>query len=298
MAVIGYGLAGATFHAPVIAATPGLRLATIVTSNVDAERAAAARARYEGVAIVSAVEDLWAHADRYDLVVVAAHNRAHVPLGLAAIEAGLPVVIDKPVAPASECAERLGAAARAAHVPVVPSTIVRGQPRSRRSRPAPARARVSRGLREAWDGPPGVAAAGRHATPRRGVRRGAPGTPAWTTRCPTRSGSTRQTSRPRFGDTSLEIETVDRALVRRFAADVPVRAVRAPVRARRDRRASTRCRRPLYRLADRRPAQERRGRAAAGRRGRLDRHHRPVGVRRRGLPRWRRLVEGGPRCTR
>jgi hypothetical protein len=40
------------------------------------------------VAIVSSVEDLWAQADRHDLVVVAAHNRAHVPLGLAAIEAG------------------------------------------------------------------------------------------------------------------------------------------------------------------------------------------------------------------
>jgi predicted dehydrogenase len=118
VALIGYGLAGATFHAPVIAATPGLRLATIVTSN--AERAAAARARHEAVAIVSAVEDVWSQADRHDLVVVAAHNRAHVPLGLAAIEAGLPVVIDKPVAPGSEGAERLGAAARAAQVPVVP----------------------------------------------------------------------------------------------------------------------------------------------------------------------------------
>ena len=118
MAVIGYGLAGAIFHAPVIAATPGLRLATVVTSN--AERAGAARSQHEAVEIVASVEDLWAQADRYDLVVVAAHNRAHVPLGLAAIEAGLPVVIDKPVAPGSEDAERLGAAARAAQVPVVP----------------------------------------------------------------------------------------------------------------------------------------------------------------------------------
>ena len=41
-------------------------------------------------------------------------------------------------------------------------------------------------------------------------------TPAWTTRCRTPSGSTRPTSRPRCQDTSLEIETVDRALVRRY----------------------------------------------------------------------------------
>jgi scyllo-inositol 2-dehydrogenase (NADP+) len=119
VALIGYGLAGATFHAPVIAATPGLRLATVVTSN--AERAEAARGRHRGVEIVPAVEELWARADRHDVVVVAAHNRAHVPLGLAAIAAGLPVVIDKPVAPGGEGAERLAAAARAARVAVVTS---------------------------------------------------------------------------------------------------------------------------------------------------------------------------------
>jgi predicted dehydrogenase len=118
VALIGYGLAGATFHAPVIAATPGLRLATVVTSN--AERAQAARARHPGVEIVSRAAELWAIADRHDVAVVAAHNRAHVPLGLAAIEAGLPVVIDKPVAPGSEGAERLRAVARTAQVPVVP----------------------------------------------------------------------------------------------------------------------------------------------------------------------------------
>ena len=118
MGLIGYGLAGATFHAPFIAATPGLRLATVVTSN--AERAQAARARHPGVEIVPTTQALWERAGDHELVVVAAHNRAHVPLGLAAITAGLPVVIDKPVAPSVEAAERLAAAARAAGVPVVP----------------------------------------------------------------------------------------------------------------------------------------------------------------------------------
>ena len=33
VALIGYGLAGASFHAPTIAVTPGLRLATIVTAS-------------------------------------------------------------------------------------------------------------------------------------------------------------------------------------------------------------------------------------------------------------------------
>ena len=118
VALIGYGLAGATFHAPFIAATPGLRLATVVTSN--AERAQAARARHPAVEILPTTEALWERAGDHELVVVAAHNRAHVPLGLAAVAAGLPVVIDKPVAPSVDAAERLAAAARAAGVPVVP----------------------------------------------------------------------------------------------------------------------------------------------------------------------------------
>jgi predicted dehydrogenase len=118
VALIGYGLAGASFHAPAIAATPGLRLATVVTSNP--ERAAAARARHPEVDVVPAVEGLWGRADAYDLFVVAAHNRAHVPLGLAALATGRPVVVDKPVAPHVEGAERLAEAACAAGVPVVP----------------------------------------------------------------------------------------------------------------------------------------------------------------------------------
>ena len=49
---------------------------------------------------------------RYDLVVVAAPNRAHVPLGLAALDGGLPVVIDKPLAASAADGRRLEAAAR------------------------------------------------------------------------------------------------------------------------------------------------------------------------------------------
>ena len=39
--LVGYGLAGRVFHAPLVATTPGLALAAIVTS--DPERAASAR---------------------------------------------------------------------------------------------------------------------------------------------------------------------------------------------------------------------------------------------------------------
>ena len=52
-------------------------------------------------------------ADSHDLVVVAAPNREHVPLGLAAVEAGLHLVVDKPLAAGVAEGERLAGAAAA-----------------------------------------------------------------------------------------------------------------------------------------------------------------------------------------
>ena len=46
IAVIGYGVAGSAFHAPLIAATDGLELAAVVTGDVT--RAAQAKERYPG----------------------------------------------------------------------------------------------------------------------------------------------------------------------------------------------------------------------------------------------------------
>ncbi|MDT3728027.1 Gfo/Idh/MocA family oxidoreductase [Streptomyces sp. DSM 41972] len=94
--LVGYGLAGSVFHAPLIAATPGLALDTVVTSNP--ERQAQARAEYPDVRVAASADELWARADELDLIVVASPNRTHVPLATAALEAGLPVVVDKPVA--------------------------------------------------------------------------------------------------------------------------------------------------------------------------------------------------------
>jgi predicted dehydrogenase len=107
--LIGYGLGGAVFHAPLIHATPAMRLDAIVTSNP--ERAGAAAARYPGVRVLPSADDLWAMAGELDLVVVSSVNSTHVPLGLAALDAGLPVVMDKPMAARVAEAERLRAAA-------------------------------------------------------------------------------------------------------------------------------------------------------------------------------------------
>jgi scyllo-inositol 2-dehydrogenase (NADP+) len=88
---------------------PGLELASIVTSNP--ERVAEARSAHPGADIVPSADELFAAAAEHDLVVVAAPNRHHASLGLAAIEAGLGVVIDKPLAASSEEGRALAAAA-------------------------------------------------------------------------------------------------------------------------------------------------------------------------------------------
>jgi scyllo-inositol 2-dehydrogenase (NADP+) len=116
VALIGYGIGGAVFHAPLVAATPGLDLAAVVTR--DPERQAAVRARYPDCEVVDSADRLWAAADRFDLAVVATPNDAHVPLALAAIRAGLAVVVDKPLAITAADGEGLVAAARDADVPL------------------------------------------------------------------------------------------------------------------------------------------------------------------------------------
>jgi predicted dehydrogenase len=93
--LVGYGLAGAAFHAPLISTTPGLRLSAIVTA--DPERRRSAAGTYPGARLLDRVEDLWATAGELDVVVIASPNRTHAPLARAALEAGLPVVVDKPL---------------------------------------------------------------------------------------------------------------------------------------------------------------------------------------------------------
>ena len=96
VALLGYGLAGAVFHAPLIAAVEGLELAAIVTR--DDERRTRARRDHPSAALLASPEEVRERAGDFDLVVVAAANRAHVPLARSSIQAGLAVVVDKPLA--------------------------------------------------------------------------------------------------------------------------------------------------------------------------------------------------------
>lgn len=100
VALIGYGLAGSVFHAPLIASTEGLHLDTVVTSAPA--RQAKAAAEHPQARVVASADEVWARATDLDLVVVASTNRTHVPLATAALEAGLAVVVDKPLAGSAE----------------------------------------------------------------------------------------------------------------------------------------------------------------------------------------------------
>ncbi|MFF9031284.1 Gfo/Idh/MocA family oxidoreductase [Streptomyces iakyrus] len=107
--LVGYGLAGSVFHAPLIAATKGLALDTVVTSNP--ERQQQARAEFPDVRLAATPDELFARAAELDLIVVASPNKTHVPLATTALKAGLPVVVDKPVAGTAAEARELAALA-------------------------------------------------------------------------------------------------------------------------------------------------------------------------------------------
>ena len=92
VALLGFGLAGSVFHAPLVACTPGLRLHTVVSRNPAKVHAAHPHAHV-------VADPARAFADpAIDLVVVATPNDTHAPLALAALAAGKHVVVDKPFA--------------------------------------------------------------------------------------------------------------------------------------------------------------------------------------------------------
>jgi scyllo-inositol 2-dehydrogenase (NADP+) len=80
--LIGYGLAGAVFHEPLIRATERLALAGVLTSR-------------EHPLKVGTIDEL---IDCSDLIVIASPNHTHFPLANGALERGRHVVVDKPIA--------------------------------------------------------------------------------------------------------------------------------------------------------------------------------------------------------
>lgn len=106
--LIGYGLAGRVFHAPLIDAVDGMALATVATSRADE----VAR-DWPTVSVAPSPEAVIAD-PAIDLIVIASPNDTHAPLARAAIDAGKHVVVDKPLARDADEAAALVARAQAA----------------------------------------------------------------------------------------------------------------------------------------------------------------------------------------
>jgi scyllo-inositol 2-dehydrogenase (NADP+) len=105
VALIGFGLGGRCFHAPVIHAVPGLRLAAILqrSQNTAAEL-------YPDARIVHTLDELLA-GEPIQLVVISTPNQTHFPFAKRCLEAGKHVVVDKPfTTTVAEAAELLNLA--------------------------------------------------------------------------------------------------------------------------------------------------------------------------------------------
>lgn len=91
--LLGYGLSGRVFHAPVIGSVEGFRIAAVMTKNPDA--IAEIHAVDPSVLIASSPEEIL-DSPAIDLVVVAVPNTLHYSLARKALEQGKHVVVEKP----------------------------------------------------------------------------------------------------------------------------------------------------------------------------------------------------------
>ncbi|HVZ84109.1 MAG TPA: Gfo/Idh/MocA family oxidoreductase [Terracidiphilus sp.] len=90
--LIGFGLAGRVFHAPLLSSVDGFELAAVVERTTDN-----AAALYPGITTYRSIDELLADSS-IKLVVVATPNATHFDIALRALEAAKNVVVDKPAA--------------------------------------------------------------------------------------------------------------------------------------------------------------------------------------------------------
>ena len=89
-ALVGFGYAGRTFHAPLIAACPELRLEAVVSRQAEAVAEVWPDAR-----VLTSYDQALAD-PAIDLIVLATPNDLHATQAEAALNAGKAVVVDKP----------------------------------------------------------------------------------------------------------------------------------------------------------------------------------------------------------
>src|SRR4051794_17638596 len=93
--LVGYGSAGRGFHAPLLR-EGGLEIRLVATSDAGRRRQLAEDV--PGAEAVDTPEELFGRAGDVELVVLASPSAVHVRQATAALDAGLPVVVDKPLA--------------------------------------------------------------------------------------------------------------------------------------------------------------------------------------------------------
>lgn len=111
--IAGYGLAGRSFHAPLLKGC-GFDVATVLTGN--STRARQAKEDFPLTKVVESLDEFLQQ--ELDLVVIASANMAHAEQSLAAIKAGIPVVVDKPMGRSVHETELIINAAHKAGVPI------------------------------------------------------------------------------------------------------------------------------------------------------------------------------------
>lgn len=93
VAIIGYGLAGRTFHSNLLKGA-GFEIAAVMLTSE--KRKAQVVADFPNAAVVASLKDVIDL--RPDLVVVASPNSFHAPQAIELLKAKIPVVVDKPMA--------------------------------------------------------------------------------------------------------------------------------------------------------------------------------------------------------
>jgi len=99
--VMGFGLAGQAFHAPVIRGVSGMELACILERH-----GSNAEQRYPEVRVARTLDEMLSD-KTIQLCVVATPNDSHFSYTKACLEAGRHVVVDKPFTPTMAEAEQL-----------------------------------------------------------------------------------------------------------------------------------------------------------------------------------------------
>jgi myo-inositol 2-dehydrogenase / D-chiro-inositol 1-dehydrogenase len=110
--LIGYGLWG-KYHAAAIVSAPGAELAAIACASE--QTAAAGRMTFPNLPVVVGYQALLAQRSRLglDAVDIVVPNYLHAEIGIAALDAGLDVLLEKPMAPSvAECDALIAAARR------------------------------------------------------------------------------------------------------------------------------------------------------------------------------------------